>query len=56
MLVVGRHIAQQRDLQLSSTSEQHPVQQLTTDRADPPLGEGVRWRSRIGVRRIRMPS
>jgi hypothetical protein len=29
---------------MSSTQEQHPVQQLTTDRADPPLGEGVRSR------------
>ena len=44
MLVVGRHLAQQRDRQLSSTQEQHPVQQRTTDRGDPPLGEGVRWR------------
>jgi hypothetical protein len=45
MLVVVRHLAaHQRDRQMSSTEEQHPVQQLTTDRADSPLGEGVRWR------------
>jgi len=29
---------------MSSTEEQHPVQQRTTDRGAPPLGEGVRWR------------
>jgi hypothetical protein len=39
--VVG-HVAGQRRLQMPLTYEQHPIQQLTTDRADPSLRDRVR--------------
>ncbi len=48
MPVVVRHIARQRRLQMTSTHDQHPVQQLTTHRAHPPLRVGVRPRRRHG--------
>src|SRR6266571_7493556 len=44
MVVVVRHIACQCRRQLPLAQDQHPVQQLTTDRADPPLRERVRPR------------
>src|SRR5215218_6986000 len=45
VFVVVHHVTRQRHLDMSSTHDQHPVQQLTTDRADPSLGDGVyTWR------------
>src|SRR6266567_2066644 len=47
MFVVVRHIAHQR-LQLPVTNNQHPVEQLTADGADPPFRERVRPRRPYG--------
>src|SRR6266536_372162 len=44
VLVVVHDIARQHRLQMSPPHDQHPVQQLTTDGADPSLGERVRPR------------
>jgi hypothetical protein len=44
VFVVVRHVARQHRPQLSPAQDQHPVQQLTTDGADPPFGERVRPR------------
>src|ERR671930_214897 len=45
MSVVAGDVVRQRRLQMSTTLDQHPVQQLTTHRPDPSLGECVRtWR------------
>jgi hypothetical protein len=56
MLVVMRHRAQRRDLQMSPTEEQHPVQRsrrtVATQRSAKAFARGAR----MGVRRIRMPS
>lgn|GEM_PF-1689309 len=42
---------------MAPTKQQHPVQQLTTDRADPPLGDRVRsWCPHRRPHRIRLPS
>src|SRR6266508_7014850 len=48
MLVVVRQIARQHRLQLPSAHDQHPVEQLTTDGADPPFRVRVRPRRQHG--------
>jgi hypothetical protein len=53
VFVVVHHVPRQRHLDMSSTNDQHPVQQLTTDRADPSLGVGVRpWRPHRHAQRL----
>jgi len=45
VLVVVGYVAGQRRLQMPLTDDQHPIQQLTTDRADPSRRDRDRaWR------------
>ena len=55
MLVVVRHIAQQRDLQLSSTSEQHPSSSSRPTVPTHRWAKAFAGGARIGDRRSRMP-
>jgi hypothetical protein len=55
-LVVVGGVGAEQPLQVAAAEHEHPVQALGPDRADPPLGEGVRPRARIGVSMIHTPS
>jgi hypothetical protein len=56
VLVVVGHVAGQRRLQMPLTDDQHPIQQRTTDRADPSLRDRVARDARTSVRKLRTPS
>jgi hypothetical protein len=54
--VVMRDVGPKDALQVAAAEHEHPVQALGPNRADPPLGEGVRCGARTGVWMILTPS
>jgi hypothetical protein len=50
------HVLGQHDLKLAPVEDEHPVQQLAAEGADPSFGDGVCSGASTGVRRMRMAS
>jgi hypothetical protein len=51
-----RHVLGQHGPTLALVEDEHPIQQLAAEGADPSFGDGVRPGARTGVRRMRMAS